>query len=56
MEGVLVAGKHKKSPESSHIRSADCVEGQWEMWSAPERLPRENSFEKVQQDLWKTTK
>ncbi|KAK5907242.1 hypothetical protein CesoFtcFv8_005114 [Champsocephalus esox] len=56
VEGVLVAGKHKKSPESSHIRSADCVEGQWEMWSAPERLPRENSFEKVQQDLWKTTK
>ncbi|KAI9519300.1 hypothetical protein NQZ68_029467 [Dissostichus eleginoides] len=55
-DGVLVAGKHKKRPESSQIRSADCVEGQWEMWSAPERLPRENSFEKVQQDVWKTTK
>ncbi|KAF3835140.1 hypothetical protein F7725_027698, partial [Dissostichus mawsoni] len=55
-DGVLVAGKHRKRPESSQIRSADCVEGQWEMWSAPERLPRENSFEKVQQDVWKTTK
>ncbi|XP_063746589.1 probable ubiquitin carboxyl-terminal hydrolase MINDY-4 isoform X2 [Eleginops maclovinus] len=57
-DGVLVAGKRQKSPESSQtqIRSANCVEGQWEMWSEPERLQRENSFDKAQQDVRKTTK
>ncbi|XP_029286258.1 probable ubiquitin carboxyl-terminal hydrolase MINDY-4 [Cottoperca gobio] len=50
-DGVFVAGEHQ-----TEISSADCVEGQWELWSAPERMQRENSFEKVRLDIRKTTK
>ncbi|KAM6939406.1 putative ubiquitin carboxyl-terminal hydrolase MINDY-4 isoform 1-T1 [Lycodopsis pacificus] len=56
-DGLLVTGVHQKSSESglTEINSADRLGGQRELWSAPERVKTENSFEKVQQDKLKTT-
>lgn len=48
-DGLLVTGVHQKSSKSG-VKSADCLGGQWESWSAPD------SFEKVQQDIPTTTK
>ncbi|XP_044056112.1 probable ubiquitin carboxyl-terminal hydrolase MINDY-4 isoform X2 [Siniperca chuatsi] len=58
MDGLLVTGLHQESLESglTEISSADCVGGQRELRSAPERVQRENSFEKVGHDLLKTKK
>ncbi|XP_010730743.3 probable ubiquitin carboxyl-terminal hydrolase MINDY-4 [Larimichthys crocea] len=55
---LLVTGVHQKSLESglTEVSSADRARGRREMWSAPERVQRENSFEKVGQDLLKTRK
>lgn len=57
-DAFLMTGLHQKSSESSltEIRSADCVGGQQELWSAPGRLQRENSFEKLGQDILQTQK
>lgn len=57
-DGLLMTGLHQKSLESglNEISSSDCVGGQQELWSAPERLQRENSFEKVGQDILRTKK
>ncbi|XP_068563480.1 probable ubiquitin carboxyl-terminal hydrolase MINDY-4 isoform X1 [Cebidichthys violaceus] len=54
-DGLLVTGIHQKSSESglTEINSADRLGGQRELWSAPDRVQRENSFEKVQQDILK---
>ncbi|XP_032381730.1 probable ubiquitin carboxyl-terminal hydrolase MINDY-4 isoform X2 [Etheostoma spectabile] len=56
-DALLVAGVHQKSSESglSEITSADCVGVQRELCIAQERVQRENSFGKVQQDILKTT-
>ncbi|XP_035032547.2 probable ubiquitin carboxyl-terminal hydrolase MINDY-4 [Hippoglossus stenolepis] len=56
--GLLVTGSHLKSVESgpTAICSADCAGGSRELLSAPERRQSENSFEKVGQDLLKTSK
>ncbi|XP_056267143.1 probable ubiquitin carboxyl-terminal hydrolase MINDY-4 [Pseudoliparis swirei] len=48
-DGLLVTGVHQKSSKSG-VKSADCLGGQWESWSAPD------SFEKVQQDIPTTSK
>lgn len=55
---LLVTGLHQKSLESglTEVSSADRARGRREMWSAPERVQRENSFEKVGQDPLKTRK
>ncbi|XP_074491370.1 putative ubiquitin carboxyl-terminal hydrolase MINDY-4 isoform X1 [Sebastes fasciatus] len=54
-DGLFVTGAPQKSSESglTEISSADCIGGQREWWSAPERMQRENSFEK---DILKSTK
>ncbi|XP_070688728.1 probable ubiquitin carboxyl-terminal hydrolase MINDY-4 [Pempheris klunzingeri] len=55
---LFVTGLHQKSLDSclTDIRSADFVGGQRQLRSAPERVQRENSFEKVGQDMQKTKK
>ncbi|KAL7397319.1 hypothetical protein ABVT39_020108 [Epinephelus coioides] len=57
-DGLLTTAVHQKSSESSQteIGPADCVGRQQELWSAPDRKQRENSFEKVKQDTQMTTK
>nr|XP_040040370.1 probable ubiquitin carboxyl-terminal hydrolase MINDY-4 [Gasterosteus aculeatus aculeatus] len=57
-DGLLGTGVHQKTSESglSEINSADCLRGQRELWSAPDKVQREKSFEKVQQDTLTTTK
>lgn len=52
----LKTGVHQKSFDSTRneIGSADCVGGRRELWSAPERLQRQNGFEKTGQDILKT--
>ncbi|XP_034737799.1 probable ubiquitin carboxyl-terminal hydrolase MINDY-4 isoform X2 [Etheostoma cragini] len=57
-DALLVAGVHQKSSASGlcEITSADCVGVQRELCIAQERVQRENSFGKVQQDLLKTKK
>lgn len=57
-DGLLGTGVHQKTSESglSEINSADCLGGQRELWSAPDKVQREKSFEKVQQDTLTTTK
>nr|XP_020452401.1 probable ubiquitin carboxyl-terminal hydrolase FAM188B isoform X2 [Monopterus albus] len=57
-EGLLEPALHQKSLESglTEISSADCIGGRWESWSAPERMQSEISFEKVGQNIRKTTK
>ncbi|XP_028443283.1 probable ubiquitin carboxyl-terminal hydrolase MINDY-4 isoform X2 [Perca flavescens] len=55
---VLVPGVHQKSSESglTEITSVDCVGVHREFCISQERVQRENCFEKVQQDILKTTK
>ncbi|XP_039668112.1 probable ubiquitin carboxyl-terminal hydrolase MINDY-4 isoform X2 [Perca fluviatilis] len=57
-DGLLVPGVHQKSSESglTEITSVDCVGVQRELCIAQERVQRENSFEKVQEDILETTK
>ncbi|XP_038571763.1 probable ubiquitin carboxyl-terminal hydrolase MINDY-4 isoform X1 [Micropterus salmoides] len=58
-DGLLVTGLHQKSLKSSltEISSAKCsVGGQQALRSAPERMQRENTFEKVGHDVLKTKK
>ncbi|XP_070817819.1 probable ubiquitin carboxyl-terminal hydrolase MINDY-4 [Chaetodon trifascialis] len=57
-DGLLMSGSHQKSLDSglTEISSVECVGGRRELRSAPERLQRENSFEKVGQDLLKKKK
>lgn len=51
-DGLLMADLHQKGLESrpTEISSVECVGGRWELRRAPERLRRENSFEKMGQD------
>ncbi|XP_073331949.1 probable ubiquitin carboxyl-terminal hydrolase MINDY-4 isoform X2 [Pagrus major] len=57
-DGLLVSGLHQKSLDRclTEISSADCIGGRRELRSAPERMQRENSLEKVRQDILKTQK
>ncbi|KAL6107989.1 mindy4 [Pungitius sinensis] len=57
-DGLLGTGVHQKNSESGliEINSADYLRGQRELWSAPDKVQREKSFEKVQQDMLTTTK
>ncbi|XP_026201038.1 probable ubiquitin carboxyl-terminal hydrolase MINDY-4 [Anabas testudineus] len=57
-DGLLQTGLHQKSLGSSltEISSANCKGGRREMWSGPERIQAEKSFEQVGQNTPKTTK
>lgn len=57
-EELLESGLHQKSLDDclTEISPADSMGGLQEMWSAPQRMQREGSSEKVQQDILKTQK
>ncbi len=53
---LLMSGLCQKSLGSGlvEISSTECEGGRQELQNAPERVPREKSFEKVGQDIVKT--